>query len=732
MISFRPSCHPFVRLVLIVCCSLCLASFLGAQPVPHEPGADRTQIIAEFPASLSIYAHPVFTIPLMDSADYFGLGGAIGVGAEYEFRGNPQFFVSGGLDYAFQPVKDDSSSVSLLSVLFGGGTYFWFSPRLGIKVTGLGGYYFGFLSDGGASGDNFALEGGACVEYLLTPGLNLALGAAYRYNRGTYQGMAITASASYFLRGNEERRLAIERAEQKRKVDLLEAKTPEKGRGLDLQEVQMYEIFPVFHKFYDDHPVGTAVLVNQEPQPITDIKLSFNIKQYMDSPKECSAPAEITAGGRSEIEILSLLTDKVLEVTEATKVAAELTLEYRMGGELYRDTRILTVRILDRNAMSWDDDRKAAAFVTAKDPVVLSISKTVAGMVREQGPAAINLNLLTGMGMFTAMELYGLSYVVDPKTPYVEFSKDASLVDYLQFPRQTLDYKAGDCDDLSILFAALLESVGVETAFVTVPGHIFLAFSTGLSAEESARMFRGTEDLIVESGVTWVPVETTIRQGGFMKAWAEAAREWRQATSRETGGVYPVHSAWQQYEPVGLPGAEKELVLPDNTSILNAFQREVARFVDREISPQVAELEESIRDQGGSPAMRNKLGILYAQYGRYEQAETEFRRAVGQREYVPALTNLGNLFLLQDQPEQARKFFERAARQEPQKASVLLALSRVYYELEQYERSREKYEELVELNKPLAERFAYLGSSADSSSRAADMDTIRRQILWVE
>ena len=33
--------------------------------------------------------------------------------------------------------------------------------------------------------------------------------------------------------------------------------------------------------------------------------------------------------------------------------------------------------------------------------------------------------------------------------------------------KQTLEYRAGDCDDLSILYSALLESVGVETAFIT-------------------------------------------------------------------------------------------------------------------------------------------------------------------------------------------------------------------------------------------------------------------------
>jgi len=728
MLRFTPLLRFNHRLLLLVFCCLLLPARARTQPAAAAP--DGAGGAAFQPASFSLYARPVATIPAADSVDYFALGGALGLGGEWAFPGNPQFFLSGGLDYAFLPVKDDSSSVSLLSALAGGGAYFWFTPRLAVRVSALGGGYLGFLSGGGSSSSQLALQGGAQLEYLLTPNLNLALGAAYRYDLGTYQGVAVTAGTSYFLKGSEGRRLAIEQAERRKKVDLLEAKTPEKGRGLELSQVELLEIFPVFHKFYDDHPVGSAVLFNQEAIPITDIRLTFLIKQYMDSPKECPAPAEMVAGGREQVEIMSLLTDKVLEVTEATKVAAELTLEYRMEGDLYRDTRIVTVRLLDRNAMSWDDDRKAAAFVTAKDPAVLSVSKNVAGLVRELGPAALNPNLMTAMGLFTAMELYGLSYVVDPKTPFVEFSKDATLVDYLQFPRQTLSYKAGDCDDLSILFAALLESVGVETAFVTVPGHIFLAFSTGLSNEEAARVFSGSRELIVTDGRAWVPLETTVRSGGFMKAWTEAARQWRQADSRDNAGFFPVHAAWREYEPVGLPGDEADIAAPEKAELLGALEVEVARYVGRKIAPQVAELEKSIRSNGGTPAVYNKLGILYARYGRYEQAEEAFRKAAGQQDFVPALVNLGNLMILKDRPEQALGFYEQAAAEQPRNPEVLLALARSYHELEQYEAARTRYEELAALDRSLAERYAYLGADTAEEGRAAD--ATRRQILWAE
>jgi transglutaminase-like putative cysteine protease len=51
-------------------------------------------------------------------------------------------------------------------------------------------------------------------------------------------------------------------------------------------------------------------------------------------------------------------------------------------------------------------------------------------------------------------------------------SEEAGIPDSLNYPYQTLFYRGGDCDDLSILFCSLMESLGVASAFITVPGHI--------------------------------------------------------------------------------------------------------------------------------------------------------------------------------------------------------------------------------------------------------------------
>ena len=79
------------------------------------------------------------------------------------------------------------------------------------------------------------------------------------------------------------------------------------------------------------------------------------------------------------------------------------------------------------------------------------------------------------------------------------------------------------------------------------------------------------------------------------------------------------------------------------------------------------------------------------------------------------------------------RFYERAAEAKPQDPRVLLGLARVYHELEQYEPARVKYEELAAVDRPLAERYAYLGGGAgEGGNRAAATDNVRRQILWAE
>ncbi len=278
------------------------------------------------------------------------------------------------------------------------------------------------------------------------------------------------------------------------------------------------------------------------------------------------------------------------------------------------------------------------------------------------------------MVMLAALREHGLSYVVDPKSSYKELSADKRAADYVQFPRQTLQFKAGDCDDLSAAYCALLEAVGVPTAFITVPGHIYAAFKLDQDGQEARQAFSTVEDLIVaKDGTVWVPIETTILKQGFLQAWAAGARQWREHQPAGRAGFHPTADAWGTYAPVAFGVGSFQLDSPPEAAVRATFAGEMERLVAREIRGREQQLLASLRQQE-DPAARNRLGVLYARYGLEDEAREQLNLAIARRELAPALVNLGNLEYLKGRMNEAVAYYERAVRSDGQNATALIAL----------------------------------------------------------
>jgi tetratricopeptide (TPR) repeat protein len=675
------------------------------------------------PSPFSFNVSPGAMLPVGTSADLYKLGLDIGLSGEYRLPGKPLFFLSGDAAYTYPPTEADAG-LSVFSLGAGGGIRYDLGQKLYLKGFLNGGGYYGFLTDADTTEKKTALNPylavGTGVHYALSKTLDAGLELSYKNFFGLYNGIGIALGTSFRFGGGKKRHDG-----QPPRL------TPLAGDHVELVGIEFSDVFPVFFKYYDDHAIGRGAIRNRASEPVTDVNVNLMVKQYMDSPKECASFTNLDAREELAVELRALFTDRVLDITEGTKVAADITVQYKYKGEPYVYTKVATLSLYDRNATRWDDDRKAAAFVTAKDPSVLRFAKNIAGIVKEHGTKSVNENLRTAMAFHEALALYGMSYVVDPTTPYIEYSKNTRAVDYLQFPRQTLEYKAGDCDDLSILYSALLESVGVETAFITTPGHIYLAFSAGMDPQEGKASFSRNGDLIFTEDKTWIPFETTYTSEGFLKAWELGARLWREASSGGKSGFYPVREAWNIYNPVGLPGEGATLGFPLDDRVRGAYLRELAKFIDGEINTQVGRLEEEIRKSGGSAALGNKLGVLYAKYGLYDKAETEFGKILSRNaRYVPTLLNMGNIFFLKDDIAKAKEYYDEAAGYEPENPKALLCVARVDHKLENYGTAKQLYTKLKALDPDLASQFTYLEMRGDEEVRAADAAKAKEAMAW--
>ena len=547
--------------------------------------------------------------------------------------------------------------------------------------------------------------------------MTVTLSPAFRLGAG--------ASGSLFLSGSKPLYSGLG-------IQLAASFTPGAGGGgatprLQILDPRFEPVFPVFFKWYDSNPAGSVVIVNKESRGIRNVKASVFVKEFMDAPKVFAEIPSLAKGESMEVPIKALFTDRVLGVTESTKVAAQIEVSYELGDGTLKAVRAETIRVLDRNAMTWADDRRAASFVTARDPAVLALAKDVAGAVREAGGSGSDLDLRIAMGVYQALGLYGMRYVIDPASSYADFSKNETAVDFLQFPRQTLQYKAGDCDDLTILYAALLESVGIETAFITVPGHILAAVALPMTPDEAERTFSRLDRFIVSQGRVFIPVEATIFGKGFNAAWAEGARQWRLAGTEAR--LIPVREAWKDYEAVGLRDAPPALIYPGARAVVASFKGELDRFVSDELVPQVARLQEEIKRSGATSKNLNRLGVLYARYGKYAEAEAEFQKVVRREEYAPTLVNLANIALIRGDAKGAAGLYDRALKRDPRNKAALAGAVRVRSDLGDRAAAQRHLANLQALDPAAASSLAALVAPV-AEGRASAGDSVR--VSWSE
>ncbi len=683
-------------------------------------------------SKLSFTASPTASIPIGQSSEYFSYSVGGNLTFDYMFSRSSFFGIKAEVDYNYIPLVT-KDAVSVFSTRGGFGINLINLKRFRVIPYSTAGYYYGQLTDGsGRGGGNLSLKGGLAIDYYFSPKFSIGLNAYYLYNLALYSGAGGSLTLAYHIPFSKTVNMQKNETAPSEPAPLKKEPVKIKEGKFVISSIKLNPVFPVLFKHYNSFPLGSAMIHNGEPINANDITVSFYVEKYMDNPKECAKIDTLEAGKDETVNLYALFSDSVLEITEGTKVSCKIILNYSTEDKKYTLERTAVLDIYDRNATTWDDNRKAAAFVTAKDPSILEFSKRVTGWTKGIKSRAINKNLSSAIGLHEALRLYGMNYVVDPKTPYKEFSKNKVAVDFLQFPRQTLKYSAGDCDDLSILYCALLESIGIETAFITVPGHIFMAFSLDMDPEKARKNFLHPDELIFAEDKTWLPIEVTMVDHNFLDAWQEGAKEWRENRARNQAELYPMHDCWKEYAPVGLPGVEADVTLPDKLQVVNAFQKEVIAYIDREIYPRVAELQGLIRKSGNNIKYINKLGVLYAKYGLYDKATIQFEQVLKKKEYVPALINLGNIKFLNKDLMKALEYYKRAQKKAPNNPIVLLCVARVNHELENYGLVKVTYEKLKTINPALAEKFSYLALRGEEASRAAEISAAREVIVWDE
>ena len=323
-------------------------------------------------------------------------------------------------------------------------------------------------------------------------------------------------------------------------------------------------LFPVFYSHYYDNEFGKVTYVNKLKNKITDVEVSIYIEEFMSTPSTIARFDSIQGGEEFTVNLTAFLNENILNTIKQHQTNAKVTVSYKNLGLSSSYTDDIKLVTLSRNNMSWEDDERAATFVSGKDASASRFARFVQLIMKNRINSSESENIQYARGIFAALKAYGINYVIDPSSAFTDNVGSANI-DFLQFPYQTLLYHGGDCDDLTILNCSLLEALGIETALITVPGHIYMAFDSGYEPHQASFISDG--NYIIQGDKVWIPVEITMCQDTFQSAKNMGRMEWMKAGSE--AALIPVHEAWEHYSPISIPDSEVNFELPSESKVVS-------------------------------------------------------------------------------------------------------------------------------------------------------------------
>ncbi len=508
-------------------------------------------------------------------------------------------------------------------------------------------------------------------------------------------------------------------------------------RSLKFQELQIEPLYAAMRSYYASNPIGSIQITNTDKKAVTNLEILMYQPGFMDSPTLSATIEELQSGESIEVELYAVFNDQVFTTEGTTPLTAQIIAEYSYGGRPVEQIQPLSYDLYDKSAMRWDDDRKVAAFITPADSALHNYTSFINQSTRDDIIESFNIPLQKAIQTYKALDVIGCTYQIDPITPFTSVQENQTSVDSVSLPRTTLKTSTGDCDDLTVLYNSLLEVMGIETGFITVPGHIYSVFNTGVSSRDQDMIHPDEKMMIHLDGEIWLPVEITlIGKAGFLEAWQEGAGEWSLYDNEpERRRFYKTRISHQIYRPIALRETDLGLQYGSASDLSAGFNSELSRLIDL-----VLENQSRLADDSGNPRDYNRLGITAAKLERYDYAERAFRTAGRlDRNYLSAKVNLGNILFLRDQfspalvvYEDAIEKLESAGRDTSKSAlNVYLNISKCYYQLEQYQQARSTYEDASAINGEYSDKYSYL-AAADTSGAVRAAESEWEKIIFLE
>ena len=439
---------------------------------------------------------------------------------------------------------------------------------------------------------------------------------------------------------------------------------------LEIEVVQLRDVFSNSYKVYERDGIGRIKLTNNTNKSMERVKVTFQLRDFMDFPTETKLD-KLAPGESAEVALKAVFNNSILTITEDSSVQAMIEASYFDDGKRVAFSKTPTVNVYDKHRLTWDDQDRYAAFITPKDPPVMSLVRSVVTQFKETK----DQTQLAAV-VFDMLGVYGMTYIPDPTNPYQVTSGKVDTVDYVQFPRETLERKSGDCDDLVALYSAALESMGIETRVLEVPGHMFMMFAAGIAADDDG--YTMDNMYAIYDGRLWIPVETTLLGSAFVPAWEKGAATYYKWKDKGMT-VLDAHVSWEKYKPASLPELNlKQSEIP-RAEIEKKFPSDYMSVLKISSQTKTRRYLNAIKTNPSDVDAHLQMGIILAKAGDRDEAMRYFDKVLTlEPKSSAAMNNRGNIFMIEDKYQDAQKAYLAATQMAPGDANIWVNLARAY------------------------------------------------------
>lgn len=285
--------------------------------------------------------------------------------------------------------------------------------------------------------------------------------------------------------------------------------------------------------------LGTLTIRNEGNDAANGIHIVIESPQGFFEKKEMDY-ASLQQGETASFDIALNFSGKILEIVDKTDMQLNIKLSYANSiNKEFEQTQTGILTVYGRNSISGTYPQSYAAWVSPKQPVIREFAaKATSGLPAGCSTCgSVEDQYLAAYWLFQSMKSYGIAYVNDI----------SNVGDYVQLPYDTFKNKNGDCEDLGILYASLLEAIGMEAVLVIVPGHVFAGF--------------------MDKQGNFVPIETTADD--FMSAGNMGKYEYETYSKEGEVELIKVRDAWKEYPAVVMPD-ELDIPLPNISKQIGA------------------------------------------------------------------------------------------------------------------------------------------------------------------